>query len=427
MTAPILPNEISKIVADYLDKDDLPAFRLSSKSHCANASEAFVREYFTEIPVFMSLRSLDMLIQICKHPLFGSYVRRITFASQVLADRGLESARNKLHGAREDTKAEVLQTVMKYADSQNEQSALDYTKRGLQLLSLALEHLRSHGNLISLGMRDVVGSPRFPGSTLGSKTFCSFIKYDAWEARRTAVLGLLFDAAVSSGCAVAGLSLNMETLSEGDRDYERRTYDIGIIELRGYDLSKLSSVCTRLRFLELRLDKRQNNSWTEDTLGLLIRKCPNLEEAFLTVHDNNADEDTPTYLYHHYAFIHCLGLLRSTHLNTLRLHGLPFHEQGIISCLNYHKGTLHTLEIKESLVGVYSRWSNIFNWILENLELDKLEVAELWALSSTIDHGRHQTYDREQVMFGTRTYEGEDIKTGLQALIREVTTAEVAI
>lgn len=427
MTAPILPNEISKMVADYLDKDDLPAFRLSSKTHCANASEAFVKEYFIEIPVFMSLRSLDMLIQICKHSLFGSHVRCITFASQVLADRGLESARNKLHGATEDTEADILHTVMKYADSQNEQSALDYTKRGLQLLSVALKHLRSHGNSISLGMRDVVGSPGHPGSTLGSKTFCSFIMYDAWEARRTAVLGLLFDAAVSSGCAVDGLSLNMETLSEGDRNYERRTYDLGIIELRGYDLSKLTSVCARLRSLELTLDKRQNNPLTEDTLGLLIRKCPNLEEAFLSVHDNNANEDTPTYLYHHYAFIHCLGLLRSTHLNTLRLHGLPFHEQGIISCLDYHKGTLHTLELKECLVGVYSRWSNIFHWILENLELDKLEVTEVWALSSTIDHGRHQTYEREQVTFGTRTYEGEDIKKGLQAFIREVTTAEVSI
>lgn len=74
-----LPNEILTTVCadDDLSANDLAAIRLTCKELHATATKEFAQRYFKDPFVMMSRKSLEALVDICKHPVFGPYVRKI--------------------------------------------------------------------------------------------------------------------------------------------------------------------------------------------------------------------------------------------------------------------------------------------------------------------------------------------------------------
>jgi hypothetical protein len=74
------PELVAKICTDPdLDKDDLVALRLTSKTQGvhASATKTFAKRYFTDVLLLWSEYSLETFVKICQHPVFGSSIHRI--------------------------------------------------------------------------------------------------------------------------------------------------------------------------------------------------------------------------------------------------------------------------------------------------------------------------------------------------------------
>ncbi|KEQ78110.1 hypothetical protein M436DRAFT_36406, partial [Aureobasidium namibiae CBS 147.97] len=74
-----LPNEaLAMICADnILSAKDLAAMRLTNKELHVIATKEFAQRYFRDPFVVMLKGSLETLVEICEHPVFGPHVRKI--------------------------------------------------------------------------------------------------------------------------------------------------------------------------------------------------------------------------------------------------------------------------------------------------------------------------------------------------------------
>lgn len=78
------PELVSAICTDPdLDKEDLIALRLTSKSQGihASATKTFAKRYFTDVRLLYTEYSLETFVSICQHPIFGSSIRRVQLTS----------------------------------------------------------------------------------------------------------------------------------------------------------------------------------------------------------------------------------------------------------------------------------------------------------------------------------------------------------
>ena len=70
-----IPTEIVKSIVDYLPRADLPATRFISKEFNVVASPCL----FQIVPLWLSIKSLDNLTTLSRHP-FRMYVEEMTFS-----------------------------------------------------------------------------------------------------------------------------------------------------------------------------------------------------------------------------------------------------------------------------------------------------------------------------------------------------------
>jgi hypothetical protein len=72
-----LPNEALAIILDGLDAQGFSALRLTSKHANSATLVAFTRQYFKTRYVMLSRLSLENLVEIARHPVFGPAVRTL--------------------------------------------------------------------------------------------------------------------------------------------------------------------------------------------------------------------------------------------------------------------------------------------------------------------------------------------------------------
>ncbi|KAI8625653.1 hypothetical protein F5Y19DRAFT_262266 [Xylariaceae sp. FL1651] len=72
-----LPNEVLAIILDGLDAQGFSALRLTSKYANSATLVAFARQYFKTRYVMLSRLSLENLVEISRHPVFGPAVRTL--------------------------------------------------------------------------------------------------------------------------------------------------------------------------------------------------------------------------------------------------------------------------------------------------------------------------------------------------------------
>ncbi|THV80748.1 hypothetical protein D6D29_05919 [Aureobasidium pullulans] len=81
-----VPNEIIGLIASVCDPDDLKNLRLTSKFMCNIASPAFGRKAFSRRRFIFTRKSMQGLLNITAHPVFGPCLRVITFGTCCLRD-----------------------------------------------------------------------------------------------------------------------------------------------------------------------------------------------------------------------------------------------------------------------------------------------------------------------------------------------------
>ncbi|KAI0804893.1 hypothetical protein GGR55DRAFT_657638 [Xylaria sp. FL0064] len=72
-----LPNEVLAIIWDELDAQGFSALRLTSKYANSATLSAFTRQYFKTRYIMLSRLSLENLVEIARHPVFGPAVRTL--------------------------------------------------------------------------------------------------------------------------------------------------------------------------------------------------------------------------------------------------------------------------------------------------------------------------------------------------------------
>jgi hypothetical protein len=79
-----------------LSKKDIKSLRLTSKELSPAATRKFARRYLTEPFFILSRYSLQSLVNICKHPVFGPQIRSIGFLAATMHTKGLSDRTARL-------------------------------------------------------------------------------------------------------------------------------------------------------------------------------------------------------------------------------------------------------------------------------------------------------------------------------------------
>jgi hypothetical protein len=76
-----LPNEVLMEICSSAEDRDLPSLRLTCRELCDTATPHFAKVNFTERFHVVSPYSIDTLVKITEHPVFGGYVRTVAICS----------------------------------------------------------------------------------------------------------------------------------------------------------------------------------------------------------------------------------------------------------------------------------------------------------------------------------------------------------
>lgn len=233
-TLQTLPHELILKIIESVDSKDLISLRLTCRDVSACTLVRFSKVHFSERRHILTRHSLQALIDITAHPVYGKDVRSISLGSSRLCESPHLSFALLL-GSLNDPR--VQSRLVKFRGDAlvvvSEQAQLEQTKEGSKLLATALDNNHKRGNAATLGMWvDVVagesaardpryfrnpdyedrlyfsgwGSRRSYGSDIGASEMAQHIYF---EEKATSTMHVLLEAIGNTDCAIQNLSLSI--------------------------------------------------------------------------------------------------------------------------------------------------------------------------------------------------------------------------
>ncbi|KAG9603248.1 hypothetical protein KCU77_g1632, partial [Aureobasidium melanogenum] len=216
-----LPYEIVSQICRQpdLDKDDLIALRLTCKS-CGvhDAATRSFGKFFEDITVLFSEHSFNMLINICKHPVFSHCVRSVKLSSiRCNKHESFQTTINLLrlgdplsnHPAGLDARLQALDNlsarIRSYTLRTRHESDLSRSNKPVELLTLAFKCLSRSGDRIALGIAIDETKGLGCGRVLCAKDVFSNLWYNAIYSTLEVLATAVSDANYSCG------KLNIDT------------------------------------------------------------------------------------------------------------------------------------------------------------------------------------------------------------------------
>lgn len=190
-TLSTLPPELVERIVQVADPKSLIALRLTCRSLANYALIPFCQSHFTERKHTFSTYSLQALIDITAHPLFGTFVRSIRIGSS-----RLESIVGYTCGL------EVIK----------DQTHLSKANSGAILLKTALNNINDHGHSVSIGVWDDIASPGWGakqayarGIGIGVNTKKPPLQDLPWET-----LSIILAAMDMTACSVSAIHVSWD-------------------------------------------------------------------------------------------------------------------------------------------------------------------------------------------------------------------------
>ncbi|KAI5249867.1 hypothetical protein E4T43_00424 [Aureobasidium subglaciale] len=156
-----LPGEVIDGICDHLNKKELKALRLSMKRLSAIATTHLAKDYMFNLCSLMTRRSLEKLAEICIHPQFGPYVRKVHLSSGRVHPREMRALIERVEDMQRrippPTSAQVKRAKAKMQDAMNRSSKeyeLEVSGDAVSILSRAFAALRSYQTPIILDISD---------------------------------------------------------------------------------------------------------------------------------------------------------------------------------------------------------------------------------------------------------------------------------
>jgi len=204
------PELVSTICTDpSLDKEDLIALRLTSKSQGihASATKAFSKRYFTDVLLLWNKYSLETFVQISQHPVFGPLIRRVQLSCARYEEADFEDSVQELigYGHARDDFVEKVQQLAQRCDHDHEQYPSD---RVDSILDRVFSRFTESGNSFVLAV-----SADEEKSLGRSKVLGPHMDSVGWWANPHATLNCLLLAADRSNLKIRKIEIDVEAAS----------------------------------------------------------------------------------------------------------------------------------------------------------------------------------------------------------------------
>lgn len=369
---------------DPFNPHHISNLRLTCRHLHVPATRELARNFLTIPTVMYARSSLEHLVELCKHPLFGPHVVGVNFHTCRLSASIFDEITSCLHDSAHRGNLEDVRRRRKdlnnYLELYGQERDLDQSDEAEKLLAKALSLLHSYGKAPSISLPGIsIKSSK--GQRLGDsirpwgypKAVDKFLCTNGhWRVvmgpgQLSRSLMILLKSAVTSGVEIPSLDLQMP--------------DSWVEEAVPTE-PDLQIVCKALTALKTLRADLSNPFLLESLIDILQATLPHagtLERVYLHGYDLRDDQshlsldDTSRLNLARMGSI--LQSCQSGALVQIKLECLDVRETDFLKLLEAHKHTLRALSlIKIVLDGC---WTRFLFWIRENLSLEKLALLRL--------------------------------------------------
>ncbi|THY95759.1 hypothetical protein D6C95_05326 [Aureobasidium pullulans] len=383
-----LPTELIERIACHADDafpKERPLSRLRStcKQLCNQVSPEFAKRYLSEPFIMISRYSLQTLISICEHPIFGPYVRKVRLQAFPQFVRQAKNTNRFLKKVASHLRyyPNLLRLNPRvHADIKSiveEDALLRSSGEAIELLSTAFKSLTTCQTPIVL-VSEIYGV----SEKAETEAHAPPIGHNArimdplFEVRRgleddnadcTPALLYLIQAASKTGCNVTGMNIHHCDAN-------------GLGSFSGLPLSSdETELLCGIRNTSITIDGAYHNP---ETVGCL--------KHFLAHVRNTTQMSFHTFCHVQHRDYQCehLGhLLRPTYLpklQSLKLDGFVTSSNDLKDFLARHKGTLREIDITNIMI--FDDWAKdgplreLFAWVRDELTLKRVLIGGIYAV-----------------------------------------------
>lgn len=364
-----LPNEVLTMICtdDEISAKDMCAIRLTCKELRAIVEKDFAKRYFQDPFVMMTRESLQALVDICKHPVFGPHVRKVQLSNRrfnadllpYLASKMTEASIEGRHAHDDmDLVRGELQALM---DLVYAQWTLTKSGDALKLLTEAFKILGTTGKPIALAPQQ---------HNLGSHpigfTNSPFDVHPTDPNERTPTsamyptLEILLNAAQAGNCSVAELEAGVDCFT----NYGTVRNPGEAESFQQFSKSLLVGVKEFRVGFEWQSQNGLQNFATPSYITSLLKCLPKDLKTFVL--RSNLDVDATKNISYMEAHLtqHCFSVIQVNNLESICLSKLCIREESLFRILNLSKKTLISLKMENiSLIG---DWDVVLSRIAES-------------------------------------------------------------
>jgi len=363
----VLPIELIEELSRHIEPADLLAWRLVCRQFNVLSTKAFGKAHISIRRHAFSTRDLEKLIEIAKHPTFGSFVRHVEISAQIMQRMGLTLLVREAQ--REPMYAPLVGT---YDTIASDQEAL---LRGevFPLLHAAFKSLKEQKvSEIRLGVAHEMPDQGFTASMwkpLTQEAIDSIEPYRVLRDLNVQITRMLVKAAHGAGLKVAQLDIVEHGVLAGD--------------VYGMD----DEAYCNIRCLNVEVVERYRGHLREESVQRLAEFFSNAKAIEVLRVSQKKDR-------HHPESAIFPGLMESATVQPLReieLQGLFVDSQDLVKWLARFKSTLRSLSISDIELGenepdegnvhahnaFNEQWTVLVQWMLDNLDLEYLHLGGL--------------------------------------------------
>ncbi|THY39299.1 hypothetical protein D6C99_08686 [Aureobasidium pullulans] len=367
-----MPNEIIARICNYVAVHDhakpISNLRLTCKHFYAPATKELAQKFLSEPHVMMTRYSLEALVEICKHPLFGPHVRGIAFDSCRLSLTLFDDLNSRLETSFTDEDLVAMTQARKemntYLEFFEQEKSLQQTGEASKLVREAFNLLRQHGNAVKMTLTtEVIGYHYiYPiGYHKAVNQFTCFtedVLRNLMAAKDiSSTFLLMLEASDASGCEISSLMI-----VAFDFDHYDTSPDLSNVRIAHQALTALTE--TRLY-----LDRAPLQNGLDKILEATLPFANTLRKAYLEIGQDAGGGSSLSML----ASVACvLGSINSDELVRLELGLTSLRKADLLKVLDQHKKTLKQVILDE--VALAGSWVQLISWIRNNLSLDKLVI-----------------------------------------------------
>lgn len=360
---------------DCLSARDLGAMRLTNKELHTITTKEFAQRFFRNPYVMMLQDSLEALVEICKHSVFGTHVRKVQLLNNFFDPDSLQSLAREIGGTYGGTdnmrllrRSSRLQCL---ADLIVEQHDLVNTGTGLRLLKRAFEALGAQGRSVAIVSQKLnLSYPPLGWSNIARNFRQDQIYSLLGKPRVSSTTKILLEAAQAGACKVSKLEVELNRLHNSARE---------LFGLGNLDRSLLLGLVEINFRYNCQVRYPYDISLADQYLVPLIRAVPP-DLKTLAV---SSDAIDPRIQAGSHTMYHALtpglrpGAFTAMHpnaLETLSLSKMSLHQDDLLQLLNAFASSVKKLDLDE--IYLCGNWDHVLSHVARSFSLKHFKLRK---------------------------------------------------